>query len=83
MEKVQALGKRASESAVVVLPKLYGQPIVNNAIIQKWTGFTRAGAQTVIDRFIDLGILLPKDKDKKYGQSYIYKRYVDIFIDSK
>ena len=83
MEKIQTLGKRASESAVLVLPRLYGQPIVNNAIIQKWTGFTRAGAQTVIDRFIDLGILSPKDKDKRYGQSYIYKKYVDIFTDSQ
>jgi len=83
MEKIQTLGKRASESAVMVLPKLYGQPIVNNAVIQKWTGFTRAGAQTVIDRFIALEILYPKDIDKKYGQSYIYKTYVDIFVDSK
>lgn len=81
MRKIQSFGKRASESAMVVLPKLYGQPIVNNAIVQKWTGFTRAGAQTVIDRFIKKGILIPKDKDKKYGQSYVYKKYLDIFID--
>ena len=77
--KIQKLGKRASESGAIVLPKLYGQPIVNANVIQKWTGFTRAGAQTVIDRFIKMGILAPKDKDKKYGQSYIYKEYVDIF----
>ena len=79
--KIQTLGKRASESAALVLPKLYGQPIVNVALIQKWTGFTRAGAQTVIDRFIDKGILSPKDKDKTYGQSYIYKKYTDIFTE--
>lgn len=83
MAKVQKLGKRASESASLVLPKLYGQPIVNVAIVQKWTGFTRAGAQTVIDRFIEMGILHPKDKDKKYGQSYVYEKYVDIFSDEK
>ncbi len=77
--KVQKLGKRASESATIVLLKLYGQPIVNINVIQNWTGFTRAGAQTVIDRFIEMKILMPKDKDKKYGQSYIYKEYVDIF----
>lgn len=82
MKKVQALGKRASESAIIILSTLYGQPIVNNAIIQKWTGFTRAGAQTVIERFIKIGILTPKDKDKKYGQSYMYKKYLDIFIGS-
>lgn len=81
MGKIQTLGKRASESAMAVLPKLYGQPIINNAIVQKWTGFTRAGAQTVIERFIEKGILAPKDKDKKYGQSYVYKKYLDIFTD--
>ncbi len=81
MVKVQSLGRRASESATIILPKLYGQPIINNAIIQKWTGFTRAGAQAVINRFIELDILSPKDKDKKYGQSYIYKKYVAIFSD--
>lgn len=79
--KIQALGKRASESAVKVLPKLYGQPIVNVALVQKMTGFTRAGAQRVINRFVDMGILSMKDKDVKYGQSYVYKEYLDVFID--
>lgn len=77
--KIQKLGKRASESATIVLPKLYGQPIVNVNVIQSWTGFTRAGAQTVIDRFIEMEILSPKNKDKKYGQSYIYKDYINLF----
>ena len=81
MLKIQTLGKRSSESATLVLPKLYGQPIVTANVVQKWTGFTRAGAQTVIDRFIKMGILLPKDKGKKYGQSYMYKNYIEIFID--
>ncbi|MFA5961380.1 MAG: Fic family protein [Parcubacteria group bacterium] len=79
--KVQKLGKRASESATIVLPKLYGQPIVNVSLIQNWTGFTRAGAQSIIDRFIKMGILSPKNKDRKYGQSYIYKDYVELFND--
>jgi Fic family protein len=82
MAKVSMLGKRAAESAILVLPKLYGQPIVNTALVQKWTGFTRPGAQTLIDRFVNMGILSPKDKDKRYGQSYIYRRYTDIFSDS-
>lgn len=77
--KIQTLGKRASESAALVLPKLYAQPIVTASVIQKWTGFTRAGAQTVIDRFIKMGILVPKDKGKKYGQSYMFKNYINIF----
>lgn len=77
--KIQTLGKRASESATLVLPRLFGQPIVTAATIQKWTGFTRAGAQRVIDRFIEKRILTPKNKEKKYGQSYVYKEYLDIF----
>ncbi len=83
MIKIQTLGKRASESAALVLPKLYAQPIIDTNVIQNWTGFTRAGAQTVIDRFIKMDILIPKDKNKKYGQFYMYKRYIDIFSDNE
>lgn len=79
MIKIHTLGKRASESAMLVLPKLYGQPIVNISVVKNWTGFTHAGAQKVIDRFIQIGILIPKDKDKTYDQSYMYKKYIDIF----
>lgn len=82
MLKMQKLGTRAAESASPILPKLYGQPIVNAALVQNWTGFTRAGAQRVIDRFVKMKILIPKDQDKKYGQSYSYKEYLDIFKDS-
>ena len=78
--KIQSLSKRASESAVKVLPELYKMPIVNVAKIQQWTGFTRAGAQNLIDRFAELGILRLRDKEKTYGRSYIYKEYVDIFM---
>lgn len=80
MAKIQTLGKRAAESAMQVLPKLYQNPIVNVSLIQKWTGFsTRSGAQKVIDRFIDKEILFPKNEDIKYGQSYVYSEYLDIF----
>ncbi|EKD75690.1 MAG: Filamentation induced by cAMP protein Fic [uncultured bacterium] len=79
MQKIQALGKRSAESTIAVLPELYKQPIVNNRLIQKWTGYTRKGAQMVIDRLIEIKILTPKDKNKKYGQSYVYKKYLDIF----
>jgi len=77
--KIQKLGKRAAESAVQIMPKLYGQPIVNVSIIQQWTGYSRPGSQDVINRFIKMKILSPKDKDIKYGQSYVYKEYLNIF----
>jgi Fic family protein len=79
MEKILALSKTASESGVIILRKLFGLPIVNVNLIREWTGFTRQGAQRAIDRFIELGILEQKDKNEKYGRSFIYRRYVDIF----
>ncbi len=81
--KIQSLGKRASESAVKVLPRLYQMPIVNVAKVKEWTGFTRAGAQNVIDRFLELGILHDRNPKKTYDKSYIYKEYVAIFTDEK
>lgn len=77
--KIQSFGKRAAESSVLVLPKLYASPIVNVAVIREWTGFSAPWAQRVIDRFIEAGILIPKDKDKKYGQSYVYEEYLKLF----
>lgn len=77
--KIQTLGKLASESSIKILPMLYKMPIVNVAKIQEWTGFTRQGAQKVIDRFVDIGILHQKDISQKYGRSFEYKRYLDIF----
>lgn len=79
--KVHSLGKTASESAIKILPLLFQLPIVNVAKIQEWTGFTRQGAQKVIDRFVNLGILEIKDENKTYGRSFIYRRYTDIFKD--
>lgn len=81
IKKVHSLGKTASSSAVKILPQLFKLPIVNVAKIQEWTGFTRQGAQKIIDRFVDLEILEQKDKNKTYGRSFIYRRYTDIFND--
>lgn len=81
MDKVQSLGKTASESAVPVLRQLFVTPIVNVRLMQEWTGYTRPGAQGVIDRLIDLEILEQKDETEKYGRSFIYRRYVDAFLD--
>ena len=79
--KIQKLSTRASESAAIVLPKLYVQPIVNVATIEQWTGFTKAGAQRVVDRFVELKILIPRKQEKKYDQTYAYETYLDIFSD--
>lgn len=80
MAKMQALAKRESESGILVLQKLYGQPIVSTKTIMNWIGFSRVGSQKVIDRFVKLGILEAKDEKKSYNRSYHYKKYIDIFM---
>jgi Fic family protein len=79
LEKVQGLGKRTAENVIQILPHLFAQPIVNVNTIKDWTGYTRDGAYKLITRLVDLGILVPKNIDQKYGQSYMYKNYLDIF----
>ncbi len=80
MRKINKLNKTSSESAMKILTKLFNQPIVTASVIQEWANFnTRTGAQKLIDRFSELGILEIKDKSMKYGRIYIYKKYLDIF----
>jgi len=79
MSKILSLAKRESESGVLVLSKLYGNPIVNTKKIMEWTDFTRAGAQRVIDRFIELKILEPVDEKGSYDRKYNYKEYLNAF----
>ncbi|MCF6276959.1 MAG: Fic family protein [Candidatus Magasanikbacteria bacterium] len=82
MCKLRSLGKRESESGVKVLKKLYGQPIISSKIIMEWTGYTRSGADRVIYRFIDLGILQLLDENEIYDKSYSYKKYIDLFLNN-
>ena len=80
MEKIQALAKRESESGVVILKKLYSQPIISSKNVMEWTGFSRSGAIKAINRFVSLGILVPKTGSEAYDKVYTYKKYIDIFI---
>lgn len=81
MTKIQMLAKRESSSGVLVLSKLFGNPIVSTKVIMKWIGFTRAGAQGVIDRFVELGILEPRGDKGNYDRKYVYVRYLSAFLE--
>ena len=79
MEKIQALAKRESESGIKILSHLFKCPIVDTRRVMKWTGFTRAGSQKAINRFMDLKILFPHKTKNTYGKSYIYRKYLSAF----
>jgi len=78
-QKIQQLGKRESKSSRKVLLHLYGRPIITSTTVMNWTGFSRNGAQNVIDRLIEMNILEPRDENEKYGKSYSYRRYFEVF----
>lgn len=78
MAKIQALARRESESGVLVLSKLYRTPIVTASVVMRWTGFSRAGALKLLDRFVGLGIL-DAVESKEQERSFVYRRYIDVF----
>lgn len=80
ISKLMSLAKRESESGVLVLKKLYEMPIVTTKIIMDWTGFSRGGAQKLIDRFIKLNILEVENEESGYDRKYQYKKYLNAFL---
>jgi Fic family protein len=81
MEKIQTLAKRESKSSMKVLQYMFGFPIVTTRTIMTTTGFTRPGAQKVIDRFVRLNILEQVDKNDEYDRKYVYRRYLNAFAE--
>jgi Fic family protein len=79
MRKIQALGKREATSGVLFLQNLFKNPIASSSSVVNSIGFSRAGAAKLIDRFVELGILKPFNDNTKYGKTYIYHKYVEIF----
>ena len=79
MGKIQALSKREAESGVKTLNYLFENPIITTKSIMETTGFTRAGSQRVIDRFIKLGILVEQKKEVNYDVKYVYDKYFSTF----
>jgi Fic family protein len=81
MEKIQSLAKRESGSSMKTLRFLFTNPIITTKNIMKTTGFSRPGAQKVIDRLIKLDILQIYKEERKYDRKYIYRKYFDAFSD--
>jgi Fic family protein len=81
MEKIQKLAKRESESSMKVIHYLFAHPIITTKSIMQTTGFSRPGAQKLIDRFIDLDILERQSEKEDYDRKYVYRRYFSAFVD--
>ena len=77
-QKILKLGKGA-KNATKLLKNLYKLPIVNVKKVEEFTGLSREGANRLVNKFVKLDFLEPKDKDKKYGRIFIYKEYLRLF----
>jgi Fic family protein len=78
MYKLSGLG-RASKNSILLLKTLFQVPIINVRKVEKALDISREAANNLVKRFVDIGILTPKEKGKKYGRLFIYKEYLDIF----
>ena len=78
IHKVSMLG-RAAKNSVLLIKELYRVPIINVKKVENALGLSREAANNLVKRFVDLNLLVPKEKAKKYGRLFIYKDYLAIF----
>jgi Fic family protein len=77
--KIQTLGRR-TKMGTTVLENLYRVPIVNVRKIEDWTGLSRVQANELVNKLVEIGILVQKNKDIEYGREFWYKDYLSLFI---
>lgn len=78
LHEVSTLG-RASKNAILLLKNLYKLPIINVRKTQEFTNLSREAANRLVKRFVNLGLLHPREKEKKYGRIFVYKEYLNLF----
>jgi len=78
LQKIMKLGK-GTKNAIKLLKNLYKLPIVNVKKVEEFTGLSRERANRLVKKFVELDLLVPKEKEKKYGRIFIYKEYLGLF----
>lgn len=79
--KVQQLGVRSAATTLEIIRHLFSQPVIGVAEIMKWTGYSKQGSYSVIEKLRELKIL-ELFGDSNYGQKYIYADYYVLFDES-
>ena len=77
--KIQTLGRR-TKMGNIVLENLYKVPIVSVRKIEDWTGLSRVQANELVNKLVEIGILVQNNKDIEYGREFWYKDYLGLFI---
>jgi len=71
---------RAAGSGHKVLERLFERPILSVKEIQEITGTTYAAANTLVKRFVELGILTETTGYSR-NRRFFYRSYIDLFRD--
>lgn len=69
---------RGTKSSLKLLESLYSMPIVSVSGVSKTTGLTFPNANTLVDKFCSLGLLV-EITGKKKNRVYAYDPYLEIF----
>jgi len=77
--KIQTLGRR-TKMGNIVLENLYKVPIVSVRKIEDWTGLSRVQANELVNKLVEIGILVQNNKDIEYGREFWYIDYLGLFI---
>lgn len=82
MQKVHSFGGKQATSAVKLLIGLYRQPIVDVSTVSIITGLSRPAANSLVQRFIKVGILQQTDETVTYGRQFSYESYLTLFAET-
>lgn len=83
LRKVASLGGKQAPNATKLLFGLYEQPFVDVATVQKITGLSRPAANALVQKFVDLNILVQSDESVKYGREFSYSKYMQLFEETR
>ena len=69
---------RAAANGLRVLERLYRRPLVNVAAVQSITGTSFAGANQLVSRMVDIGVLIEVTGHAR-NRVFAYLRYMELF----
>lgn len=80
LEQIALLGRR-SENGMLLLKALYKSPILTVNRATKLTGLSRANANALVNKLVELGIIEAVAPDATYNRQFVHQRYLTLFTE--
>lgn len=78
----KGVGIRRQVNAKMLLPHLFGKPVVSVLEVEKYLGVVTQTANDLVKDLVKLGIL-SETTGKQKNRSFVLKSYLDLFMDHK